>query len=96
MGKLKQELDHAKEQIQKFNMSLNVEFDNYAKYRSDNLKRIMSCFCYAQREKSRKVGDFASDQQKNFPLYDFEEKSPVESPKKSEEPKGELEDYESL
>ena len=87
MDRLKQETEKIKDQIIKFNNNLNTEFDNYGKYRNENLKKIMSCYCYVQREKAKKMVDFSNDQQKNFPLYDFSTlqiESPLPSPKKAE------------
>ncbi len=95
LSRLRLDLDKSRDQVLKFNTSLNTEFENYAKYRSDSLKRIMSCSCHSQRERARKVGEFASDQQKNFPLYECQDKSPAASPKKAAT-KRETEEIEDL
>lgn len=68
--KFRDEMNGLKDLVEKYNKSIQREYEDYEKSRNVNLKMIMGCVCYADSEKSKKSIEVATKQQDKFPLYD--------------------------
>ena len=71
--KLKKDIEKIKETILGINKNIGDELEYYPKNRNEKLKRIMSYTCYCQNEIAKKITEFVSNEQKEFPVFDSTE-----------------------
>lgn len=89
---LKLEQEKVKDRILMINKNLTMELESYAKNRNENLKKILSYACYAEREKAKNIGEFASDRQKEYPVIDFSEPIHEEPPREEQKKEEDFDD----
>ncbi len=68
---VQQEINRLKEQVLSINKNLQMELEKFTSTRSEHLRRIMSYACYAETQKAKKLAEFITMRQKDFPLADF-------------------------
>ncbi len=61
------DIERTKERVLNINKNLKMELDGYARNRAAGMRRIMSYSCMAETEMGRKITEFATGEQRQFP-----------------------------